>query len=272
MNDRFADFERRGWARRSRTYDEGFGAMTAALHPALLDAAGVGPGLRVLEIGCGSGRLAALALSRGAEVVATDAVAEMVEVAAEALPAAKVLRAELPGLPFGDGEFDAAVGAFVINHVPDPPAAARDLARVVRPGGRVVLSCWDALADNRAQGVFFDAVTEAGATSPAQLPGSSPFARYATPEAFGEMLAAAGLTEVEVTRAGWAHQVDPDRWWQDILAGTVLTSALLEGQDAPTAARIRAAYDRIVTRYATPDGRVALPVAALVATGRRLLG
>ncbi|GAA1944824.1 methyltransferase domain-containing protein [Kitasatospora viridis] len=271
MDERFAEFERSGWARRSRTYDEGFGAMTAALHPALLDAAGVGPGVRMLEVGCGSGRLSALALSRGAEVVATDAVAQMVDVAAEALPAAKVLRAELPGLPFGDAGFDAAVGAFVINHVPDPPAAARDLARVVRPGGRVLLSCWAALADNRAQGLFFDAVAEAGAAPPAHLPGSSPFARHADPEAFTALLTDAGLTDVRVTRADWPHHVDPARWWQDVLAGTVLTSAVLEGQDAATLTRIRAAYDRLVTRYATPEGLVALPVAALVATGVRPL-
>ncbi|GAA0698225.1 class I SAM-dependent methyltransferase [Kitasatospora atroaurantiaca] len=260
----FAEFERSGWARRSGTYDDGFGAMTAGLHETLLDAAGVAAGTRMLEVGCGSGRLAALALARGAEVVATDAVEQMVAVAAEALPGAKVLCAALPGLPFAEGEFDAAVGAFVINHVPDPQAAARDLQRVVRPGGRVVLSCWDTLARNRAQGVFFDAAAAAGATPPADLPGTSPFAAYAAPEAFAGLLRDAGLVDVQVSRVGWTHAVDPDRWWRDVLAGTVLTSSLIEGQDDRTVRRIRAAYDRLVAQY---DG--ALPVAALVATGTR---
>ncbi|MDH6579849.1 methyltransferase domain-containing protein [Kitasatospora sp. MAP5-34] len=265
----FAEFERSGWARRSGTYDGGFGAMTAGLHEALLDAAGVARGTRLLEVGCGSGRLAAAALARRAEVVATDGVREMVAVAARALPGARVLHAELPGLPFADGEFDAAVGAFVINHVPDPAAAVRELAQVVRPGGRVVLSCWDTLARNRAQGVFFDAVAAAGATPPADLPGTSPFARHATPSDFAALLAEAGLTDVRVEQVGWTHRVDPGQWWRDVLAGTVLTSSLIEGQDAGTVARIRAAYDGLVAAYAAGDGSVALPVAALLAVGTR---
>ncbi len=265
----FAEFERSGWARRSGTYDDGFGAMTAGLHEALLDAAGVARGSRVLEVGCGTGRLAAAALARGAEVVATDGVAEMVAVAAGALPGARVLHAELPGLPFGDGEFDAVMGAFVINHVPDPAAAVRELAQVVRPGGRVVLSCWDTLARNRAQGVFFDAVSAAGATPPADLPGTSPFARHAAPADFAALLADAGLTDVRVEQVGWTHHVAPDRWWHDVLAGTVLTSSLIEGQDGATITRIRAAYDGLVTAYAAADGTAALPVAALLAAGVR---
>ncbi|GAA2132368.1 class I SAM-dependent methyltransferase [Kitasatospora kazusensis] len=267
----FAEFERSGWARRSGTYDGGFGAMTAGLHEALLDAAGAAPGVRLLEVGCGTGRLAAGAVARGAEVVATDGVRQMVAVAAEALPGVRVLHAELPGLPFPDGGFDAAVGAFVINHVPDPPAAVRELAQVVRPGGRVALSCWDTLARNRAQGVFFDAVTAVGATPPAGLPGASPFARHAAPAGFAALLGAAGLTDVRVEHVTWTHRVDPDRWWRDVLTGTVLTSSLIEGQPAGTLARIRAAYDGLVAAHAPAggDGTVDLPVAALLAVGTR---
>ncbi|WP_441250159.1 methyltransferase domain-containing protein [Kitasatospora sp. McL0602] len=266
----FAEFERSGWARRSGTYDDGFGAMTARLHERLLDAAGVTRGTRVLEVGCGTGRLGAAALARGAVVTATDAVQQMVEVAAEALPGARVLRAELPGLPFGVGEFDAVVGAFVINHVPDPAAAVAELCEAVRPGGRVVLSCWDTLAGNRAQGVFFDAVRAVGVTPPADLPGSSPFARYAAPADFAALLEEAGLREVQVEPVGWTHRVDPARWWQDVLGGTVLTSSLIEGQDAPTVEKIRAAYDDLVGTYRDGD-EVALPVAALLALGTRVV-
>ncbi|WP_354642403.1 class I SAM-dependent methyltransferase [Kitasatospora camelliae] len=260
----FAEFERRGWARRSGTYDGGFGAMTAAAHRPMLAAAGELAGSRVLEVGCGTGRLAALAADRGAEVVATDAVAGMVEEAAAALPGIRVLEAALPGLPFPDGEFDAALGAFVINHVPDPPAAAADLHRVLRPGGRTVLTCWDALARNRAQGVFFDAVAETGAARPDGVPDTSPFARYAGAEGLAGLLRAAGFTEVRVERLEWTHRVDPDRWWHAVLGGTVLTSSLIEGQPPQTVRRIRAAYDRLAAGY--PEG---LPVAALLAVGTR---
>jgi len=260
----FAEFEQRGWARRSGTYDSGFGAMTAGLHGGLLDAAGVRAGTRTLEVGCGTGRLAALALARRARVVATDAAREMVKEAAAVLPGAEVREAALPGLPFSDGEFEAAVGAFVINHVPDPPGAAADLQRVLAPGGRVALSCWDTLERNRAQGLFFDAVAEAGAARPADLPSSSPFAAYASDEGLAGLLTAAGFADVRVERVTWTHRVDPEQWWQDVLAGTVLTSSLIEGQPPETVERIHAAYRRLAARY--PDG---LPVAALLATGIR---
>ncbi|BFV57221.1 hypothetical protein KCMC57_up23250 [Kitasatospora sp. CMC57] len=262
----FAEFERSGWARRSRTYDDGFGAMTAGLHGRLLAEAGVGPGVRLLEVGCGTGRLASAAVGLGAEVVATDAVPEMVAEAGRLLP--EVVRAELPGLPFEANGFDCSVGAFVINHVPDPVAAVRDLARVTVPGGAVVLSCWDALTANRAQGVFFDAVAEAGAARPAGLPDNAPFTPYATPEAFAGLLRTGGLTGVEVHRVGWTHRVAPDRWWRAVLTGTVLTSSLIEGQDEPTVRRIRERYDALTARWAESDGTVAMPVAALVAVGR----
>ncbi|GAA4865097.1 class I SAM-dependent methyltransferase [Kitasatospora terrestris] len=260
----FTEFERRGWALRSGTYDSGFGAMTAALHPRLLDAVGAAAGTRLLEVGCGTGRLAALAHGRGAEVTATDAVPEMVAEAAVALPGVRVREAALPGLPFPDGGFDAAVGAFVVNHVPDPPAAVADLHRVLAAGGRVALSCWDAPARNRAQGIFFDAVAETGAAGPGDLPSSSPFAPYATAEGLAGLLTAAGFTEVEVEPVTWTHRVDPQRWWQDVLSGTVLTSSLIESRPPAVVERIRAAYHRLAAAH--PDG---LPVAALLASGTR---
>ncbi|AUG79770.1 methyltransferase type 11 [Kitasatospora sp. MMS16-BH015] len=267
----FAEFERSGWARRGDTYDSGFGAMTAGLHGRLLDAAGVGRGSSVLEVGCGSGRLAATALDRGAVVTATDAVPEMVEVAARALPGTRVLQAALPGLPpeLLAGSYDAAVGAFVINHVPDPAGAVAELARAVRPGGLVALSCWDTLDRNRAQGIFFDAVRAVGALPPADLPGTSPFAPYASPDAFATLLREAGLTAVTVHQVTWTHRVTPDQWWQDVLSGTVLTSSLIEGQTPAIIAKIRAEYDHLTAEF-REGTQAALPVAALLAVGTRV--
>jgi SAM-dependent methyltransferase len=261
----FAAFERRGWAARSATYGEGFGAMTAGVHPALLDAVGAGPGSRLLEVGCGTGRLAALALRRGAEVTATDAVAEMVAAAAAALPGARVEQAALPGLPYPDGRFDAAVGAFVINHVPDPPAAAADLHRVLAPGGRLALSCWDTLAANRAQGLVFDAVRAVGGPPPAGLPGAAPFTRYASVDGLTALLTGGGFTDVTVTPVRWTHRVDPADWWRHVLGGTVITAALVEGRPPAETDAIRTEYLRLAAPYADEG----LPVAALVATGTR---
>jgi SAM-dependent methyltransferase len=92
---------------------------------------------RVLEVGCGWGALAEwVARDTGAEVVATDLSPRMVELARERGVDARV--ADVQALPFADGEFDAAVAAWMLYHVPDLRRGIAELARVLRPGGVLV--------------------------------------------------------------------------------------------------------------------------------------
>ncbi len=262
-----AAFERREWARRAATYGGGFGRLAAGAHGALLDAAAVGTGTHLLEVGCGTGQLAKEATTRGADVVASDAVEGMTVRARGAAPRLRVVCAALPDLPFGDAAFDAVVGAFVINHVLHPGDAVAELVRVTRGGGAVALCCWDTDERNRAQGVLLDALASADASRPAGLPASSPFAPYATEEGLSALLRNAGLGNVRVDNVTWTHRVDPDQWWRDVLNGTVLTSAIIEGQPADTLRRVRLAYDRIARQYLAADHFLRLPAAALLATG-----
>jgi SAM-dependent methyltransferase len=92
---------------------------------------------RILEVGCGWGELAEwLARETRAEVVATDLSPRMVELARERGVDARL--ADVQDLPFGDGEFDVVVAAWMLYHVPDLDRALSQLARVLRPGGRLV--------------------------------------------------------------------------------------------------------------------------------------
>ena len=92
---------------------------------------------RVLEVGCGWGELAEwLRRDTGAEVVAVDLSERMVELARGRGVDARV--ADVQALPFADGEFDVAVAAWMLYHVPDLDRGIAELARVVRPGGRLV--------------------------------------------------------------------------------------------------------------------------------------
>jgi ubiquinone/menaquinone biosynthesis C-methylase UbiE len=92
---------------------------------------------RVLEVGCGWGELGAwLARETGAEVIATDLSPRMVELARERGLDARL--ADVQELPFADGEFDVAVAAWMLYHVPDLGRAVSELARVLRPGGRLI--------------------------------------------------------------------------------------------------------------------------------------
>ncbi|HST16487.1 MAG TPA: class I SAM-dependent methyltransferase [Gaiellaceae bacterium] len=92
---------------------------------------------RVLEVGCGWGELAAwIARETDAEVTAVDLSPRMVELAVQHGVDANV--ADVQELPFTDGSFDVAVAAWMLYHVPDRERAVGELARVLRPGGRLV--------------------------------------------------------------------------------------------------------------------------------------
>lgn len=101
------------------------------------DAIAQGLPARVLEVGCGPGELSARVQAElGATVVALDTSERMVELARERGVDARVGDAQ--ALPFGDAEFDCAVAAWMLYHVPDVPLALAELSRVLRPGGRLV--------------------------------------------------------------------------------------------------------------------------------------
>ena len=115
-----------------------FGSASA-LHalPALLD-----PKWTVGDLGCGTGETSAALAPFVARVIGVDRSGEMLQAARRRLrelPAAEVRRGELEALPIEDGELDAAVMLLVLHHVPDPAAAIKEAARVIKSGGRFVL-------------------------------------------------------------------------------------------------------------------------------------
>lgn len=120
--------------------------VMAPLGPVLVAAAGIGPGVRVLDVAAGSGNISLPAAQTGAEVVSTDLTPELLR-RSQARAAARGLlldyrEANAHALPFGDGEFDAVISAIGVQFAPDHQRAADELVRVCRPGGTIGVISW----------------------------------------------------------------------------------------------------------------------------------
>lgn len=130
------------WGARAQDWASHVEQVGLPLFGATLDAARVTSGTRLLDAGCGAGLLALLASLRGAKVAALDAAPGLLAVARQRLPAADIREGDLEALPFADSSFDAVVAVNSLFYAEDMAAAMRELVRVVRQGGRVVVTAW----------------------------------------------------------------------------------------------------------------------------------
>lgn len=112
----------------------------------LAEAADLKTDERVLDVAAGNGNATLAAARRGCRVTSTDYVGALLERGAERARAERLdvhfQTADAEALPFGDASFDAAISTFGVMFTPDHATAARELARVVRPGGRIGLANW----------------------------------------------------------------------------------------------------------------------------------
>jgi SAM-dependent methyltransferase len=106
---------------------------------AILEALRLGPGDRLLDVGCGGGLLLRDALAAGAAATGLDHSEEMVRLARERAPGADVVRGDALALPFPDGAFTAVAMAVVFFFLAQPVDALRECRRVLGAGGRLAV-------------------------------------------------------------------------------------------------------------------------------------
>jgi SAM-dependent methyltransferase len=106
---------------------------------AILDALELGPGDRLLDVGCGGGLLLRDALATGAAATGLDHSEEMVRLAGERAPGADVVRGDAMALPSADGAFTAVSMSVVFFFLADPVAALEECRRVLAPAGRLAV-------------------------------------------------------------------------------------------------------------------------------------
>ncbi len=200
MQERFdaatvARFENETWSRCAKGYVDGFGALVAEGVAPLLDEVKVSGGDRVLDVGTGPGLVAAVAAERGANPVGLDFSEAMLAEARRLHPKIEFRAGSAEAMPFGDGEFDAVVGNFVLHHSGDPNKVLKEAFRVLRPDGRMGFTVWADLSKLEAFGLFFAAVQEHAGD--AELP-NGPLFGVSDFAVFHEMSREAGFRDSSV--------------------------------------------------------------------------
>ena len=175
----------------------------------------------------------------------------------------------LPDLPLPNGEFDVVTGNFVIQATGDPAAALAELRRVLRPGRRRAgAHLLTRERRRRRSALAREAIEAAGVAWPEDVPGLAvPAAQLAR-----RVRGAAGLGGLHGYDGPPAELGAPGRvreWWEVYRSSVGSNGAVIARQDDATIERIKTEFDRLAARYATGDGLVALPAAAVLATGTR---
>jgi ubiquinone/menaquinone biosynthesis C-methylase UbiE len=250
-------------------------ARGAELTARLLDLAAPQPGEHVLELACGTGGVGIAAAGRvgpDGEVVLSDVAAEMTAIAA-ARAAARGLEnvrarpLDLERIDEPDGAYDVVLCREGLMFAVDPVGAARELRRVLRPGGRAAVAVWGPRERNPWLALVFDAVT-AVTGAPVPPPGvPGPFS-LDDADRLAAVLRDGGLEAVTVEELAVPLRAGSfDEWFARTSAIAGPLAARLAA--LPDAAReaLRARLQEATAPYATPDGGLEIPGVSLVASG-----
>jgi len=204
-------------------YQRFLGRWTDRLAEPLLDFAGFAGGGDLLEVGCGTGSLA-LAMARrwpGRRVVGIDLADPYIAYARarSAGPSPIFEVGDAGRLPYREGGFAGAAAQLVLNFVPDPLAALREMRRVTQHGGVLVGAVWDFRGGLIFQRLFWD--TAAGIDPAAGAARDRLFSSaLALPDGLMELFAAAGLVGIERASLTIRMNYDSfDDYWQPLLGG-----------------------------------------------------
>lgn len=263
----FAAFEHDGWENASEGYNKYFAPVTRQAVPATLDAAKVTKGMRVLDVCSGPGMLARAAVERGAEVVGLDFSYNLIEIAKRAVPGAEFRQGDAQELPFQDASFDAVVCGYGIIHLPNPQTALLEMYRVLKPGGGVAVSTWEAAKPTNGFGIIYAALA-AHADLDVPLPHGPNFFQFSDPEDMAAALQATGFGDTTVRMVEQTFETDePLGFVKALLDGAVRARALLVAQDKDARAAVDEAVAEAMEQFRSPAGSYLVSMPAVVGAG-----
>lgn len=242
-----------GWSDAAAAYDRSFAQLCAGAIDGLLGnrvSVGDDP---ALDVGTGTGSVVGALIQRGFAVAACDKEPSMVRFAATRYPTVDIGTAALPSLPYDDGSFALTTANFVLNHVPTPLAAARELLRVTRPGGTVAATIWPSEPVGALNQFWNMIITEADASVPTghRLPPADDFPR--TVDGFRKLFLNAGATTVDCSLFSYTFRIRPDNLWAAATAGIATIGQTYMSQTDEGRKRMQAVFTDAAVREAPSD-------------------
>ncbi len=157
--DQVAAQEKATWDRCASIYEATLVPFTQGGYKLVAETELVGPGKKVLDVGCGPGVFTARYARSGADVVGIDFSEQMIGIARDQFPRIDFQIADAERLPFGDDVFDLVVGVHIVHHLARPRVAFESICRVTKQGGHFAFTIPDQLRQ-AGFGSLFSAVAE----------------------------------------------------------------------------------------------------------------
>ncbi|MFT3860148.1 class I SAM-dependent methyltransferase [Micropruina sp.] len=245
-------------------YDNYMGRYSKPLAVEFAAFVGCGAADRVLDVGCGPGALTAELVRRvgAANVMACDPSPRFVADCAQRNVGVDVRAGSAERLPFDDDSVHAALAQLVLHFVGDPSAAAAELARVVRPGGRVAACVWDFDQGMELLRAFWDAAL----TLDPEAPDEARVLRFGRLGEIAGWLACGGFADiVETTLTVTSTYRDYAELWEGLQHGIGPAGSYLVAQSDELRERLRGA---LFERLGRPAGAFTLAAVARTAKGR----
>jgi SAM-dependent methyltransferase len=213
----------------AQAYGSFMGRFSEPLADQFVEVAGLRPGDRALDVGCGPGALTARLVSAVGEdgVSAVDPSEPFVAAAKERFPGVDVTVGSAESLAFEDATFDAVLAQLVVHFMRDPVAGLREMARVTRPGGVVAAAVWNHAASAGPLSLFWGAVR---AVDP-QAEGEGDFAGVREGD-LARLFVAAGLDALRESILTVHVPFESfEQWWEPYTLGVGPAGQYVQGLD-----------------------------------------
>lgn len=259
--------EKEGWDARAAAYDDFTGQVTTGAIPTLLTMAETAPGKHILDLCCGTGRAAGAASALGAIAEGLDVSPEMVGAAKAAFPAVPFGVGDAETIPKDNDVYDAVICSFGVMHVGSTEAMFKEIARVLKPGGRVALSHWVGPPGSPLFRVVFGTMQRL-ADMTVVPPSPPPFA-LSSEDTMRDALETIGFDEVSVVRLPLVFKAPEGQFAEHFRSFAARAAVILDKQSEKVLKDIYADWDANLEEFrAGSEYHVPMPALAVSAIWR----